>query len=427
MDPRVQLVFRGEVQPGHQLDDVKRRLGQLLKLDDVRLGQLFSGSRTVLKRSLLAEEAQRYVEHLTRIGARIVVEPMATPAPAIATPAMPLAPLAPLAISPGPAAAPTLALAPLDGAPSADEVTCPNCGERQTKRLLCRSCTTNIEMALAAKADDEQRAREEREARRAALRPRRPLPRGAIVDAVETDPDAPSIWGIGFSGRMARLPYATASGWLLSFLFVLTALALQKPGLGRILMLVLGALVIFGLSMRLAVLRCHDCDRHGWWALFLLVPYAGSLASLVLSFMPGTRGDNDYGGPARRGAWRWLAVALLALLLSAVWMGRSAIGLVERQSATLEDREDLAAPDEVDQWLRNPAAAAAFRSSYTLAQSNKAFAVSAGGAWGHASGLSSPRDAARAALSQCDEKREAYSPQCEVVNVNGQWPRVPQR
>src|SRR5687767_5203624 len=81
MDARVHLVFRGEVHPGHQLDDVKRRLGQALKLDEARVGQLFSGARMVLKRSLQAHEAQRYVDQLARLGARIDVEPMAAPAP----------------------------------------------------------------------------------------------------------------------------------------------------------------------------------------------------------------------------------------------------------------------------------------------------------------------------------------------------------
>ena len=51
-DAQVRLVFAGEVLEGFQPDDVKRRFGEAFKLDETRLAALFSGSRTVLKRSL---------------------------------------------------------------------------------------------------------------------------------------------------------------------------------------------------------------------------------------------------------------------------------------------------------------------------------------------------------------------------------------
>jgi hypothetical protein len=131
MDAHVQLVFLGEVHAGFHLDEVKRSLGQLLKLDEARLAQLFSGARTVLKRSLQTHEAQRYVEHLSRLGARVHIEPMAPSPPAVAAP---------------PAArAPALALAP-DAPPAEEEIVCPNCNERQSKRILCRACATNMPM-----------------------------------------------------------------------------------------------------------------------------------------------------------------------------------------------------------------------------------------------------------------------------------------
>ena len=52
MDATVQIVFFGEVMEGFHLEDVKRKVGQLLKLDETRVAQMFSGTRTVLKRAM---------------------------------------------------------------------------------------------------------------------------------------------------------------------------------------------------------------------------------------------------------------------------------------------------------------------------------------------------------------------------------------
>lgn len=82
MSAPVQLVFLGEVLAGFRPeDDVQRELGRLLKTDEARLKSVFCGRRTVLKRDLAAADAERYVAHLARLGARVHVEPMA-PAPA---------------------------------------------------------------------------------------------------------------------------------------------------------------------------------------------------------------------------------------------------------------------------------------------------------------------------------------------------------
>ncbi len=51
MTPNVQLVFRGEVLDGFAADEVRRQRAQALKLDEARVAQLFTGVRTVQKRS----------------------------------------------------------------------------------------------------------------------------------------------------------------------------------------------------------------------------------------------------------------------------------------------------------------------------------------------------------------------------------------
>src|SRR5438105_3936297 len=181
MDARVQLVFFGGLLDGFHVDDVKRRLGQVLRLDEPRLASLFSGARTVLKRSIDPAEAHRYMEHLGKIGARIHIEPSGE---------TPTAKSPPAAASPRPVAAPVaVAAAPileLVGA-AEEEIACPTCGERQSKRVFCRSCATNMPMGIAARLEAESEARA---ARQDAL-----LARRAMRASAWTPAGAPGTFG----------------------------------------------------------------------------------------------------------------------------------------------------------------------------------------------------------------------------------------
>ncbi len=413
MDAPVQLVFFGEVLAGFQPDAVKRDLGQALKLDEARIARLFSGARMVLKRSIANDDAQRYVKRLEQLGARIHVEPaldsgapVVPPAAAISPPAAPLA-AAPLAT---PVAAATI------GAQEEEQIECPNCGERQSKRILCRACATDMPMGIAAKLEADQEARA---ARLAEVRARRGLRETAA--AVDVDPDAPPLWGFGFSGRVARLPYATASAMLLTVMFLLAVFAMQRPGAGRVIFAGAGFVLAFVLSMRLAVLRCHDCNRHGWWSLFLFVPYAGFVTSLVMSLMPGTPGDNDFGGQPRQGRWAFLLLALIGMGLSVALTARTVARLLDSVSIEASQEEEPGEAAGLEEALGSSAAAEAFRNEYALAPTHKAFAVSSSGSWGYRIGVGSMDEAVRGALANCEAHRKAYTPPCGLINVNGQW------
>ncbi len=441
MSTPVQLVFCGEVLTGFELDVVRREMGRVLRADEVTLAQLFSGRRTVLKRGIEPVDAQRYASRLAALGARVHVEPLpaAGPAPASAPaagggpaivppPAEDRRPAAPVVPAARPAAAAAAAPAPaapkelqLEVPAAPEEVVCPNCGERQSKRLLCRSCSSNIEMAIAAKEEAEAQRRAERQA---ALEARRnPNRRTAQADG-----GVHSAWpiGFGFSGRVGRLSSATGNLWLIAALLVLTAGFLVQPNLPRALLVGVGLLAVFFFSMRLTVLRCHDCDRHGWWALFVLVPYVGSLASLLFALLPGNPEENEYGPPPPRSRWLWFWLAVGVLVLAIALMVRASIRFAERyaEEATRETADEvieLGGDGSVGGGSGRGTGGLqdAFR-DYLQAPGNKAFAASSRQNFAWVGNADSIEDAARNAMSQCEAQRQPYTPNCRIVNVNNQ-------
>lgn len=436
MAANVQMVFRGEILDGFAADEVKRRLAQALKLDDARVAQLFSGARTVLKRSLEPALARSYADQLARLGARVHLEPADAP-PTTGFPPLPELPEVPEADAPptppwgtpprvtrpaplaaatvAPATAPAaLALEPLGG----PEVTCPNCGERQSKRLLCRNCTTNIEMALAAKEEAAAQLRAERQAAFEA----RHAPRSARIAASSSAPGA-GIFGLSLEGRMGRLQYATANLVTMALLYIPLIMMLQRPTLGRIALFGIAALVLTAFGMRLAVLRCHDCDKSGWWSILLWLPTVNFIVTLVLAFAPGTDGRNDYGEEPPPASWAAFGVAALCMVLLLALTFSNMIKAVERMQDS-DDEDDGAIKFQYDPRaasLLRGEAQAAFNESYLSEPNHKAFAVSPSGGWGWVARRSSAADAARGAMQECESRRPAYTAPCELVNVNGQW------
>ena len=55
-------------------------------------------------------------------------------------------------------------------------------------------------------------------------------------------------------------------------------------------------IVVFWISLAVAVKRYHDRNKSGWWVLIILVPAIGSLWYLIeCGFLKGTTGPNAYG------------------------------------------------------------------------------------------------------------------------------------
>lgn len=69
------IVFRGDILPGHQLVQVKQRLAQLFKADEARINALFVGGAVPLKRNLDKAAAEKYQAVLRKAGADVQVAP----------------------------------------------------------------------------------------------------------------------------------------------------------------------------------------------------------------------------------------------------------------------------------------------------------------------------------------------------------------
>ncbi len=96
-------------------------------------------------------------------------------------------------------------------------------------------------------------------------------------------------------GRVARMTY-----WLGSFLpsvvFVVLMGVFDLPAhMGSFGFTVFGFLVIW-VALAIAVKRCHDRDRSGWFVLIALIPIIGSIWLLIeLGFMRGSETENRFG------------------------------------------------------------------------------------------------------------------------------------
>lgn len=461
---QVQLIFAGEVLDGFVAAEVRRTLGERLKLDQPRLDKLFSGTQVVIKRGLSAPVANQWVAQFRAMGAKLHVrdEPlslhpaMATPAVAAPAPATPPPPAAPAGLQLLPIADPHAAPPPAPiatiGTPATEHITCPVCGEEQPKRILCRACAADMPRGIANKLAEEEaernRRREEYQARRG-VRPGSQDMRGGRNPAGGTpsrlparsyqyasDDDDSPLFGLSFEGRIGRMRYFLGG---LVFLLALTCVAVLgalMPGLlAGALLLVGGA---FGVvwSFRLTVLRLHDIGHSGWWVLVLFVPGLGTIASIVLLLWPGDADDNEHGSPPSQEGAKAAVTVLVALLLIWSWGFKTAINAFEqkvqelREEAESEDialdgddagmSESLPPAGELRRVLRSDGAVDEFR-RYMGTPGHRAFAISDAGAWGWHGGAARPNQAVDTALADCERRRQPYTPECRAVHLNNDW------
>src|SRR5690554_4763677 len=71
-----EVVFRGQVRPGVDIEQARSRIGQLFQVGERQLEVLFSGRRIVIKQGLDEAGAQKYREAIERAGAPGEIVPM---------------------------------------------------------------------------------------------------------------------------------------------------------------------------------------------------------------------------------------------------------------------------------------------------------------------------------------------------------------
>lgn len=79
------IVFRGDIQFGQNVVDVRSRLQQLFKIDAVKIDALFTGKPVVLKRGLDQASAEKYRDVLSKAGALIEVISSRPQEPSVST------------------------------------------------------------------------------------------------------------------------------------------------------------------------------------------------------------------------------------------------------------------------------------------------------------------------------------------------------
>lgn len=424
MERTVQLIFAGEVLEGFSAAEVRRRMGELFKLDEAKLAAMFSGSQVVIKRGLSPELARHWIAQFQAMGARLHAQEVMASAPALAPRAVAAAPRDPLAPMPAPIAVNTL--------PPTEEITCPNCGERQPKRILCRSCTTDMPRAIAAREEDaaaERALRREEALARRGVRPAAGASSRHASASFEAGEDAP-LFGLSFSGRTNRMRHLL--GGLLNLTLLVWILIFVGLAPGRLtgMMLILGLAFSTVWGCRLTATRLHDTGHSAWWLLLLFVPWLNGIFGLVLLLWPGEDGDNEHGSPPA-GDDSIPAVGALVVLCLSMALGWSLVSsAVQRQFAEFRDSaqaeeqaeaEEPALPAaELQRVLHSDAAVGEFQ-RYMGAPGHRAFAVSNGGAWGWHAGAARPDQAAETALADCERRRPPYTGGCRVVHMNDQW------
>ena len=125
-------------------------------------------------------------------------------------------------------------------------------------------------------------------------------------------------------GRIGRLRYLA---WSLSLILLMTGgLILAAigyaitPAIGFLLGGV-GLIAAMVVGVQIGVQRLHDIGWSGWLYLLALVPYLGSVFSLVIMLIPGSAGANRYGAPPPENtravkvlAGLWILVPVIGVL-----------------------------------------------------------------------------------------------------------------
>lgn len=94
--PRFNVIFRGEILPGKDVANVKKRLRTFLKIDVEAIERLFSGAAVTIRKDVDAATGQKFEQVFSTAGAVCYLEPVgggdalaAGSSPAVSSPSVP--------------------------------------------------------------------------------------------------------------------------------------------------------------------------------------------------------------------------------------------------------------------------------------------------------------------------------------------------
>ena len=125
-----------------------------------------------------------------------------------------------------------------------------------------------------------------------------PEPRERIdagVPAVTPEDDIKALL-FGFHGRLPRKAFWLYGvlGLTLAQIFIYVLLGIA--GASEALASGVAGLAVVWPGLAISIKRWHDRDKTGWWVLINLVPFIGTLWTLIeCGFLAGTRGENRFG------------------------------------------------------------------------------------------------------------------------------------
>jgi uncharacterized membrane protein YhaH (DUF805 family) len=244
-----------------------------------------------------------------------------------------------------------------------------------------------------------------------------------------------ALFSLSFRGRIGRMRHAMGGMLVLTGLLWLIMLEAVLPGPITRSLLLLGSVGLTLWGCRLTVLRLHDVSRSGWWALVFLLPCVGVVASLVLSWPPGSPDDNPHGAPPADDSFLTTMATLVLVCISLGAGGPMAVSSYERYTAQLSSG-GLPTPDSLRNELSRPAHSELARALYSdtavteflryrSEPGHRAFSVSSDGAWGWQAGAPTVAQAERAAMTACEHRREPYATRCRIVHLDEQWAMKP--
>ncbi len=345
------LVFSGDILPGHEPDEVKAKLVKMLGVAPDKADRLFSGKPIVIKKDLDADKAQAYRRKLATMGIGIRVESQSAPTQTTAPSTSPaLAPMTETGSTragsdtPPDQPDPTTVLA--------EQMNCPECGHAQPKRTLCINCGIDMPRFLAAQAQQKEEAS---------------VPGGLAAAAsirtyehapIYTEADErPPFFGLSFEGRLSRRSYFTGT-CLLGLVMFATTFAAFAAGMPKLLYPV--GIVFLFLFIRLGVLRTHDFNWAGWWVLLTAIPGIGLVYSLLMSFFPGSPEANNFGEKPEPTSWARTVGAfgllvLIPVVVALIAPANLARGLSQFAGQTPANADDMGVVASMDLTGYDPA------------------------------------------------------------------------